>query len=508
MAIAGDVAAAATAAEPITVRCPRDGRVIDTVTASTAEDVRCTADRLRVAQPGWEALGVRGRAPYVAALRDWILDHEARLLDLLQAETGKTRPDAVVDLLSPLDAVNHYLSHGAGYLAEQRPRPHALAARTKRLSVSYRPYPLVGVISPWNFPLGLSLLDALPALIAGCAVVLEPSEVSPLTVLEIGRAWRQELNAPEVFAVLGGAGATGEAVVDAADYVQFTGSTRTGKAIMRRAAQTLTPVSLELGGKDAMIVCADADLDRAAAGAVWGGMFNAGQVCVSVERVYVEAGVHDAFVDRVLAEVRTLRVGPDGEVGALASEPQAALVEQHVAQAVGAGAVVRCGGARVAGAGTTFAPTVLTGVNHAMSCMTEETFGPTLPIMRVADADEAVRLANDSPYGLSASVWTRDRERGRAIARRLEAGAVNVNDVIVNLNQVSLPMGGWKQSGLGTRLGGAHGLRKFCRAQAITEARLVPAREPTWFPYTRGRQSLVRRLVRLTVARGRRRLSP
>lgn len=494
----------------VEVRSPRDGRIAGAVPVADAPAVHDLARRLRAAQPAWAALGPAGRARHLHALRDWILDHEVELLDGLQAETGKSRSDAVIDLLSPLDALNHYAAHAGRYLESETLRPHAPAARTKRLTVRFDPYALVGILSPWNFPVGLAMLDAVPALAAGCAVLVKPSEVAPLTVTRILRAWRDELAAPDVLGVANGGPATGEAVVDAADYVQFTGSTRTGKAVMRRAAETLTPVGLELGGKDAMIVCADADLRRAAAGAVWGAMFNAGQVCVAVERVYVEVAVHDEFVERVLAEVAALRPvsGVDGEVGAMATEAQAQLVEAQVRQALDAGAVLRAGGRRVPGAGTTFAPTVLTGVDHTMTCMREETFGPLLPIMSVRSADEAVALANDSEYGLSATVWTRDRERARRIAARLDVGAVNVNDVVVNLNQVALPMGGWKGSGLGARLGGAQGLRKFCRVQAITEPRLALRREPTWFPYTRARHRAVRALVRLVAGRGRRRLRP
>ncbi len=414
-----------------------------------------------------------------------------------------------------VDVINYYTKHGERFLTDETPRAHGPMTLTKRQRGVHRPYPVVGIITPWNFPVALSLMDAIPALLAGAAVVVKPSEFTPLAISTALAGWAK-IGAPPVLTCLTGYGDTGAALVDTVDYVQFTGSTRTGTAIAQRAAQRLIPYGLELGGKDPMLVLSDADLDRAANAAVWGGICNSGQMCTSVERVYVEAPVYEDFVNRVVERVRELRQGVDGaagagfrfDVGALANQAQADIVRRHVDEAIAAGAKALIGGKPV-GTGTFFEPTVLVDVDHSMACMREETFGPTLPIMKVADADEAVRLANDTPYGLSATVFTRDVDRGERIARRLEAGAVNVNDVFTNLFALPLPMAGWKQSGMGARNGGPQGIRKYCRTQAIVSSRVTPKAEPMWYPYRPLRGKVLRRITRLVMARDlRRRLGP
>ena len=368
---------------------------------------------------------------------------------------------------------------------------------TKRLKVHARPYQLVGVITPWNFPLGMPLLDIPFALAAGAAVLAKPSEVTPLAWVEAVRGWA-EAGGPPVLSCVTGLGETGAAVVDEVDMIQFTGSTGTGRAVGVRAAERLIPCSLELGGKDAMIVLDDADLDRAVAGALWGGMFNAGQVCISVERVYVHEAVYDRFVSKLAEGAGALRQGtdPDGsytaDVGALANEAQVEIVDRHVRDALGKGAPAVAGGAR-SDRPCYYPPTVLVDVNHSMACMREETFGPTLPVMKVSDEDEAVRLANDSPYGLGGSVWTSDPARAERVARRLETGAVCTNNVL----QFPVPMGGWKESGLGARMGGEHAVRKFCRQQAYVAEWVTLKSELNWYPYHRRRTPLMARAVRL-----------
>jgi acyl-CoA reductase-like NAD-dependent aldehyde dehydrogenase len=342
----------------------------------------------------------------------------------------------------------------------------------KKIAVHYRPRPVVGIIAPWNYPVANLLMDGLAALAAGCAVLLKPSERTPLTAELLLRGWIDS-GAPEVMAIVQGAREAVEAVVDVSDYVQFTGSSATGAKVMERAARRLTPVSLELGGKDPMIVLEDADVDLAAHAAVWGAMFNAGQTCVSVERVYVLEQVYDKFVDAVVRDVKNLKMGAgEGfDFGALIDDGQVAVTARHVDDALAKGARALTGGVRPTGPGSFYPPTVLVDVDHSMACMTEETFGPTLPIMKVSTVAEAVRLANDSPYGLSASVFSGDVERANDVALELDCGAVNINDVISNLMCTTAPMGGWKTSGIGARFGGADGLRKFCRQEAIVAPR-------------------------------------
>lgn len=486
------------------MRSPATGRVVGSVADLDAAEVQAMAKELRDAQPEWEDLGPAGRAKVLLRWADWFLDHERDLGELLQAESGKSWADASLEPTMAVEIVNHYARRAAGYLAERRVRPHGPIGMTKRLRVRHRPFPLVGLITPWNGPIGAPMLDCAAALMAGAAVLSKPSEVVPLAWAEAVRGFREDVGGPPVLACATGGPVAGAAVVDAADMVMFTGSTRTGRAVAARCAERLVPCSLELGGKDPMVVLADADLDRAVAAATWGGLFNSGQACVSVERIYVEAPSYDRFVEQLTASVAQVRQGTDrpgafsAEIGAMATAAQLAVVEAHVADAVAKGARITVGGHRRSD-GLYFEPTVLADVDHTMLCMREETFGPTLPVMCVRDEEEAVALANDSPYGLSASVWSSDPARAEGVGRRLEVGAVNVNNVLVNLFQFAVPQGGWKQSGLGARFGGAAGLLKFCRPQAVVEDR-VTMREPYWFPVSPRKGRLVARGGRLLAA--------
>jgi acyl-CoA reductase-like NAD-dependent aldehyde dehydrogenase len=496
--------ASAAAAGSIEVHNPATGGLIASIPVDPPAAVAEKVARVRANQPEWEAMGIEGRYHWLGKLRDWLLDNQERVLDTMQAETGKVRADATNEPGYVADLINFYGAKAAHFIGEESVRPHTPLLAAKKLRIQYRPHPVVGIISPWNFPLILSLGDAIPALQAGCAVVVKPSEFTPLGLTEVVQAWKQEIGGPDVFDCVQGIGETGGALVDEVDFIQFTGSDRTGRKVMARAAETLTPVSLELGGKDPMIVLADADIDRAANAAAWGGMMNSGQICMSVERIYVEEPAYDEFVGKLTAEVRKLRQGPDTaadpkDVGAMTSPNQTAIVEEHVSDALASGAKALTGGKRVDGPGDYYEPTVLVDVDHSMKVMRDETFGPVVGVMKVEDAEEAIRMANDSPYGLSGAVFG-ERERAEQVARRVECGAINVNDVLINYFAMDVPMGGWKQSGIGFRHG-EPGIKKYCRSESLVITRFGGKREPTWYPYTKGRRRLLAPISRFFGAR-------
>jgi acyl-CoA reductase-like NAD-dependent aldehyde dehydrogenase len=478
---------------------PATGQVIAHVPNLSPADVHEMAVRGRQAQPGWNALGFEGRTRILLRAQKWLLDNKERVIETIMSETGKTFEDAMLAEVSyGAGAFGFWAKNAEKYLADERVRSSNMLVKGKKLVVRYKPLGLIGVIGPWNYPLTNSFGDCIPALAAGNSVILKPSEVTPLTSLLMGEMLR-DCGIPEhVYQVATGLGDTGAAVVDEVDMIMFTGSTATGKKVAARAAETLTPVSLELGGKDPMIVLSDADVERAANTAVYASMQNSGQTCISIERVFVEEPVYDEFVGKVQEKVRALRQGVPGgpgsvEVGAMTFPNQVDIVERHVNDAVAHGARALTGGHRGTGDGYFFEPTVLVDVTPDMTCMTEETFGPTLPIVKVRDQEEAIRLANAGPYGLSASVFSKDVARGESVARRLDTGAACVNDALMNYVALELPMGGAKESGIGSRHAGG-GIRKYCQTQSILVSRLHGKKDPHQFPYT---EKMTNRLVKL-----------
>ncbi|WP_431771682.1 succinic semialdehyde dehydrogenase [Streptomyces cucumeris] len=445
---------------------------------STPEDVATAFQRAREAQRTWAALPVRRRAAVLLRFHDLLLERQSEILDLIQLETGKTRLHAHEEIQGVVLAARHYGRKAHGYL---RPKARVGVVPTlTKVTELRQPRGVVGQIVPWNYPLELSVGDAVPAFVAGNAVVMKPDTETSLTAL-----WARELMLEAGMpggvwqVVLGEGPVVGPAVIEHADYVSFTGSTRTGRGVAQAAAARLVGCSLELGGKNAMLVLRDADVERAAEGAVRACFASAGQLCISIERLYVHESVADAFLERFAARTKAMRLGKalayGAEMGSLVSDRQLDTVTRHVEEAVAKGATVVAGGRARPDIGPYFyEPTILDGVEPPMAVCTEETFGPVVSIYRFTDEDDAVERANATPYGLNASVWTKDGGRGRAVAARLRAGTVNVNEAYgAAYGSVNAPMGGMGDSGLGRRHG-SEGILKYTEAQTVAHQRLLP----------------------------------
>jgi succinate-semialdehyde dehydrogenase/glutarate-semialdehyde dehydrogenase len=480
------------------VSSPVTREKIGDVSVASAAEVKAAVSRAREAQPAWAAAGFDARARVMRRALEILIRRQEAFIDVLVRETGRSRVETIMmEIFASCDTLSYHAKHAKKILADEKKPLHLL--RNKRLVITYRPLGVVGVITPWNGPFILALNPSVQALMAGNAVVVKPSEVTPFSGRLVADLFR-EAGLPEgVLSVVEGDGETGAALIDAGvDKISFTGSVATGRKVGEACGRSLIPATLELGGKDPMIVCADADLERAAGGAVFGAFMNTGQYCCSTERVYVVEPVADAFTEKVVEKVRALRQGKEGEfdIGPMIWPRQLDVIERHVEDARNKGARIVCGGRRSPVLGNMFyEATVITGVTHDMLIMKEETFGPILPIMRVRDEEEALRLANDSTYGLAANVWTRDDEKAMALARRIASGSICVNDCAVTYGALEAPFGGVKSSGVG-RVNGDAGLRGYCHAVPVIFDRFGPKAEEVWYPYTAAKGKLLQKIIR------------
>jgi len=464
-------------AEPVVGIAPFDLRTTAVIPASTADDVMAAVDAGRRAQPDWASRPFRGREAVALAFHDLLMERQDEVIDLIQWETGKARLHAWQEIAQVATIARHYARKGASYLADNHVRgmvPGLTKVREVRV-----PRGVIGIISPWNYPLYLGVGDALPALLAGNAVVSKADSQTALTLLWT-RALMAEAGLPaDLWQIVVGPGSVvGTALIGAVDYICFTGSTQTGRRVGEQAGARLIGASLELGGKNPLIVRADADLAKAAAGTVTASFTNTGQMCISIERVYVHESVRDAFVAELVKQTESLSLGRgfdySYDVGSLTSESQLEAVRAHVDDAVAKGATVLAGGRARPDIGPLFYdPTILAGVTPEMAVCGNETFGPVISVYPYRDDDEAVRLANEGNYGLSASVWSASARQADLLAQRIRSGAVSINDgAAAAAGSIEAGMGGMGDSGLGRRHG-AEGIRKYTESQTIAAQRLM-----------------------------------
>jgi len=476
-------------ARQISVVNPATGETLRDFVCASPDGVAEAVSRARNAQPAWEQTSLRKRLSLVKQFQRLLSDGKEQIARVITAESGKPYAEALLtEILVVLDTTRFLVDESFEFLRDA-PVPHgSLVAKTKNGKIVREPHGVMGIISPWNYPFAIPASQSLAALVAGNAVVLKPSELTPLSALELSSLFHDAGFPPNIFQLVLGDGPTGAALLESnIDKLIFTGSVATGKRIAQVAAARLLPVVLELGGKDPMIVLEDADLEVASSGAVWAAFVNAGQTCLSVERCYVQRTIYESFVSLCAKKAAQLRLGDgreDGtDMGPLIHERQLKVVEHHVEDARSRGARILAGGKRMPSLGPNcYSPTVLADVTHDMLIMREESFGPVLPTMAFDSDDEVICLANDSEYGLAASVWTRNRSRGERIARRIKAGTVMVNDAVSCYAISEAPHGGIKASGIG-RTHGKLGLSEMVRVKYLDVDLTPGVKKPWWYGY-------------------------
>jgi succinate-semialdehyde dehydrogenase/glutarate-semialdehyde dehydrogenase len=481
---------------------PSTGEEIGRAPLMDASEVAAAVKKGRAAQPAWARLSYRERGRFILRAREIVLEQIEEIARLISRETGKPVTEAIsMEIVPTLDLMHYFAANTKKLLDRSRIGLGQYNFMARSSYIVYKPLGVVGIISPWNFPWATPLDEVVMALMAGNAVVVKPSELTPLTALKIENIFKQAGLPEALVQIVTGDGSTGSALVDAGvNKIMFTGSVNTGKRVAEVAAKHLTPVVLELGGKDPMVVLYDANLENAARAAIWGAFCNSGQACASIERCYVHESIADKFIDLVVKETQQLKQDKASteaiDIGAMTSEEQLLIVEDHVSDAVAHGAKVRTGGHRLNGTeGWFHEPTVVTGVDHSMKLMRDETFGPVLPIMTFKTDEEAIRLANDSIYGLTASVFTSDIARGKRIAEQIDAGTVMVNEVVYTHAVAQTPWGGVKQSGYG-RTHGRLGLLELVSAQHIHVNAMPRLADVWWFPYTKHAGAMFRDFAR------------
>lgn len=465
---------------------PATGEVLAELASATASDVQDSVLRAKAAQLQWQATSVGERIAVLRRFQQLLNEQRDSVTTLICREAGKPAAEALAtEVLVVLDAAGFCIRNAHRFL-RQRPLSHGnLAMKTKRGKLVREPYGVIGIIAPWNYPFSTPAIETLGALVTGNAVVVKPSEFTPLVGLELQRLLHAAGLNPDLMQVVIGEGATGAALIESPiDKLVFTGSVATGKRVAEAAARRLLPVVLELGSKDPMIVLDDADVDIASSGAVWAAFMNCGQTCLSLERCYVDRSLYEPFLELCRAKIAKLRVGngvdSEVEIGPMIHERQLRVVEEQVQDAIAHGARLLAGGKRLTELGPNFyAPTLLADVTSQMRLMQQETFGPVLPVAPFDNDDEAIRLANDSDFGLAASVWTRNRSRGEAMAAKIKAGTVMINDMISCFGIAEAPHGGFKESGIG-RTHGEMGLQEMVQVKYV-DVDLLPGMPKVWW---------------------------